>query len=106
MNCDGLCVCLYVPRVSPFPAILHQHVLSSKWTEAVRLCRVAKVQYKYCITDTQVNKKDFQGNQKDVGMVEASKVSKQGKDCKGSYHCPVCHKQVPLSHITIPTYCK
>ena len=31
----------------------------------------------------QVKKKDFQGNQKDVGMVEAEKVSKQGKDCNG-----------------------
>ena len=41
-------------------------------------------------------------NQKDVGVVEANKVSKQGKDCKGSYHRPVCYKQsrVPPSHIT------
>ena len=33
-------------------------------------------------------------------MVEPEKVSKQGKDCKGSQHCSMCHKQVPLSHIT------
>ena len=50
----------------------------------------------------QVNQKDFQGSQKDVGMVEAKQVSKQGKDCKGSYrttHPPMCHKQVPPSHV-------
>ena len=33
-------------------------------------------------------KNNFQGNQKDVGIVEANKVSKQGKDCKGNYHPP------------------
>ena len=44
------------------------------------------------------NKKDFKGNQKDVGMVEANKVSKQGKDCKGSYHCSMCHKQSKVYH--------
>ena len=53
--------------------------------------------------------KHFQGNQKDVGIVEANKANKQSKDFKvsklGSYHCPVCHKQVyraPPSHMTIP----
>ena len=44
--------------------------------------------YNYIFTSVQ---KEFQGNQKDVGMVEANKVSKQGKDCKGTG--PVCYKQ-------------
>ena len=35
--------------------------------------------------------------------IKAEKVSKQEEDCKGSYHHPMCHKQVPPSHITIPT---
>ena len=30
-------------RLSPFSAILHQYVTNSQWSEAVRLCRIAKV---------------------------------------------------------------
>lgn len=29
-------------QVSPFPAILHQHVFNNQWTAAVKLCRLAK----------------------------------------------------------------
>lgn len=29
--------------ISPYPAILHEYVSSSKWEDAVRLCRFVKV---------------------------------------------------------------
>jgi hypothetical protein len=31
--------------ISPYPAILHEYVSSSKWEDAVRLCRFVKVLY-------------------------------------------------------------
>ena len=53
----------------------------------------------------QVN---FQGNQKDVGIVEVNKVNKQGKDCKGSCTAALYVtnkvKYPEPFHITIPIY--
>lgn len=37
--------------ISPYPAILHEYVSSSKWEDAVRLCRFVKVLY---ISDPQL----------------------------------------------------
>lgn len=34
--------------ISPYPAILHEYVSSSKWEDAVRLCRFVKVPYILC----------------------------------------------------------
>ena len=59
------------------------------------------IEYNTKALSLHVKHKDFQGNQKDVGMVEANKVSKQEKNYKGSYHCPVCHKQGKLP-CTVP----
>lgn len=35
--------------ISPYPAILHEYVSSSKWEDAVRLCRFVKVLCMLCI---------------------------------------------------------
>ena len=29
--------------ISPFPCVLHQHMLTGQWNSAVKLCRIAKV---------------------------------------------------------------
>lgn len=37
----GFCYLVY--SISPFPCVLHQHMLTGQWSNAVKLCRVAKV---------------------------------------------------------------
>ena len=34
---------VYLDSISPFPGLLHEYANSSKWNEAVRLCRFVKV---------------------------------------------------------------
>lgn len=33
-------------NISPYPAILHEYANSSKWEDAIRLCRFVKVKYR------------------------------------------------------------
>ena len=60
------------------------------------ICNTAKKGHK------QSKQKGFPRISRGCRDGRGKKVTKQGKGSKGSYHCPMCHKQVPPSHITSP----